>query len=241
MTTSASKATKPALAKKRGAYNFSATATAAAPAAARTSSKKSKSRKAKSGAASPKGTRLDLGLASISSTAANANRQTAETVRDSVNRGSKAFSGAIANAASNAKQMQEKVSNLHREVSQNMAQSASKAARNANRSIEIQRASAEAAAQSYSTASKAAKKTSEQFFSYVNDIFAQNVEAARAALECRNVAELFKLQSATAKQNSAFQQALRISELAIQSATQAMEPINESVAKSSKKFAEFAN
>jgi hypothetical protein len=182
-------------------------------------------------------------MASISRQTSNAGRQTADTVRDSVDRGSKVLRGAFANAASNAKQMQEKVNNLHREVSQNLKQTANKAARNANRSLEIHRETAEAAAQSYSTASQAAKKQSQQIFNYVNEIFAQNVEAARQALECRNVADLFELQSQVAKQNieSAFEQALRISELAIQTATQALEPINESVARNSKKFAEFSN
>ena len=239
MTTTAAQKT----AKKRGGYNFTSNATAS-HAPAKKSAKKSAKRKAP-GATAAKHSRsnLDLGIASIGRSTAQAHRQTADTVRDSVHRGSKVMSGAFANAASNAKQMHEKVSNLSREVSQNLAQSANKAARNANRGLEIHRETAESVAQSYSTASAAAKKTSQQVFNYVNDVFANNVEAARQALECRNVAELFQLQSEVAKQNieSAFEQALRISELAIQTATQAMEPINETVARNSKKFAEFAN
>jgi len=246
MTTSTAAKT----AKKRGGYNFSAASSPANSNAAKRSTKskarKSPASKSKARTVNPARTatrNLDLGIASISRQTANASRQTADTVRESVDRGSKVLRGAFASAASNAKQMQEKVSSISREVSQNLAQSANKAARNANRSLEIQRENAEAAAQSYTTASKAAKKTSQQVFTYVNDLFAQNVEAARAALECRNVAELFELQSEIARQNieGAFEQALRISELAIQSAAQALEPINESVARSSKKFAEFSN
>lgn len=256
-------------AKKRGSYNFSGASAASASSTPARSSSKSKSKKksssarkasssshsssshsaassakhATSRAANSAKTNFDLGIASISKSTQHAHRQATDTVREATDRGSKVLRGAFANAATNAKQIQEKVTSLGRDLSQNLAQSANKVARNANRSLEMHREHAEAAAQSYNTASQAAKKTSQQFFNYVNDIFAQNVEAARAALECRNVAELFQLQSETARQNieSAFEQALRISELTIQTATQALEPINESVARNSKKFAEFAN
>jgi hypothetical protein len=167
--------------------------------------------------------------------------ETKKTANKTLGRGAKVMRGAFAEVASNARQMQEKAGNLSKEISGNLAQGASKAAQNANRAVEMHRANTQAAAQSYNAASTAAKKTGQEIFNYVNDMFAQNVEAARAALECRNVSEFFELQNEIARQNieAGFERALRISELAIKTATQAMEPINETVARNSKKLSEF--
>jgi phasin family protein len=57
-------------------------------------------------------------------------------------------------------------------------------------------------------------------------------------LECKNASDLFQLQSEALRQNveSAVEQAMKISELAVQAATEALEPINESIAKTSKRL-----
>ena len=186
---------------------------------------------------------IDLGLASIAKSTTNATKQTATTVNESLEKGSQAIKGAFANASTNAKQIQDKVSSFSKEISQNLTQTANKAAKNANVSLELARHNAECIARSCNHAAQSAKSTASQLFDFANETFTDNVEAARQALECRNVGEWFQLQNATLKQNieAMFGQVVRLSEAAVQSATQILEPINESVAKSSKKISELVN
>jgi phasin family protein len=88
------------------------------------------------------------------------------------------------------------------------------------------------------SAAQAAKEVATQIFSFANAAFAENVATARQALECKNASDLFQLQSEALRQNveSAVEQAMKISELAVQAATEALEPINESIAKTSKRL-----
>jgi phasin family protein len=224
--------------KKRGAYEFDSATVS--PATAKNQAKKTTTTAKKIAAKTTTAARnnLDLGLASIAKSTSSATRQTANTVNDSLDRNSNAVRGAFANATANAKQIQDKITTFSKEVTNNLTQSASRASQNANTGLEISRQHAEAFSQTLQSASEAAKQATTQLFNFANAAFAENVATARQALECRNASDLFQLQSEALRQNfeAAFEQAVRISEIAVQAATEALEPINESIAKTSKKL-----
>ena len=182
---------------------------------------------------------IDLGFASISNKATNAAKQTANTVNDSAERTEEALRGAFANATSNAKQAQEKLANASKEVRNNLSQAAAKASQGANAALEIARANAAALSESYASASKALKKASEEISNAANQQYAQNVEAIKAAFSCKNINEFFELANNQARRNAqnVAQQATKVSEALANAAAQALEPINEQAAKTSKKLA----
>lgn len=173
--------------------------------------------------------------AQVTLTAVETTRNSAENV---VKIGTEAVKEFMSSGADEAQRIQEKAFAMGREGVENITKSANAATKTINEMLEIGRDNAEACIECGNVASTLAQNLSAEIFAYANNTFSENVEISKQIFSCRTVNDLFDLQGKLFKNNidALFNQSVKMTELAFQYASEAVEPINERVAETSERF-----
>lgn len=138
----------------------------------------------------------------------------------------------------NAQDAQEKFSQFARESVEQINKSASGAQSFANESMKLVRENGEVLVEVSNIAITVGKELSAETVSYLNKLFAQNVELGKQVLTCRTLNDLFDLSSRFMKTNldSFFSESVKLSEKLFQCATDISEPLNECMSETSERL-----
>lgn len=119
-----------------------------------------------------------------------------------------------------------------------LAKSADAASRSMNELMSISKEGVDACVASGNVAVSASKHMGAELFNYANRSFSQNVELSKELLACRTLNDMFDLQSKMMKANldGFFSESVKMSELMFECATRASEPLNKTVAKTTKQL-----
>ncbi len=123
-------------------------------------------------------------------------------------------------------------------VNPDLAKSADVTSRSMNELMSISKDGVDACVASGNVAVSASKHMGAELFSYANRSFSQNVELSKELLGCRTLNDMFDLQSKMMKANldGFFSESVKMSELMFECATRASEPLNKTVAKTTKQL-----
>lgn len=123
-------------------------------------------------------------------------------------------------------------------VNPDLAKSADAASRSMNELMSISKDGVDACVASGNVAVSASKHMGAELFNYANRSFSQNVELSKELLGCRTLNDMFDLQSKMMKANldGFFSESVKMSELMFECATRASEPLNKTVAKTTKQL-----
>jgi hypothetical protein len=134
--------------------------------------------------------------------------------------------------------VQEKLSSFARESAAQLSKSASSAKHAASEAAELSRENAEAAVEVANVAVTMSKELGAEMISYLNKVFAQNVELSKEVLGCRTLNDMFDLVGRMTKANldSFFSESVKLSEMMFQGATNVSEPLNERISETSERL-----
>ena len=152
--------------------------------------------------------------------------------------GTDAVREVIASSAEEVQKAHEKVYSYSRESADHMARSADAATRSINDAINASQEGIEAYVESGNRVVDASRNMSEEAFSYLNELFSQNVELSKELFNCRTMSDMFDLQSKVLQANieGLFGKTAKLSEMAFQVAGEASEPINQQIADAANRF-----
>lgn len=181
--------------------------------------------------------------AKIASTAANKAARTGyaaiESTRASaenvVKIGTNAVRELIASGAGEAQKAQEKAFAIGRESAENFAKTADTAMKVLYECVGLSRDNIEACMECSNITSGLAKELSTDWCEFTNKTFSDNVDIAKEAFTCRTLNDVVELQNKLIRYNldSFFEQSAKISNMFFEYASEAIEPINERIARAS--------
>lgn len=148
-----------------------------------------------------------------------------------ISAGTSALSEIVSASSSQAQKAQGKAVAIARESADHMSRSAQAATRSFDEVISISHEQIEAIMQHSNLLGETARKMMDELFSCTNDAFARNVEMSRDIFSCRTINDAVDLQNKFIQSNVDcwLHEASKISEIAFEFATQAVDPIGERV------------
>ncbi len=167
--------------------------------------------------------------------AVESTRESAENV---VKIGSRAAQDFMQNSAGEAKKAQEKIFAMSKESVQQVTKSTDAITKAMYDSIAASRENVDALVECGNVAAALAKEISTEAFEFANKSFAGSTELSKDLFACRTINDVLELQNRVLKSvmDRAFSQTNHISNLVFEYSNEALEPINERVAKASEQF-----
>lgn len=195
---------------------------------------------------SPAKVKLATNKAKISSTVASKaakntyaavenTRSSAENVVKISSRAAKDF---ISSSADEAQKAQEKIFAFSQQSADKFAKSADAMTKALYETITASRENVDALVECSNVAAALAKEISSEAFEFANKNFSDSTEISKDFFACRTINDMMELQNRVvrAAMDTAFAQTNRISSLVFEYSSEALEPINERVAKTSEQF-----
>jgi phasin family protein len=171
----------------------------------------------------------------VALSAVESTRNSAENV---VKIGTDTMKEFFANGAGEAQKAHEKVFAIGRESAQNASRAVDALTRTLNDLVALGRDNAEAATEVGHVTADIARSINNEIVNFANNNFADNVEMCKEAFSCRNINDIFDIQSKWLSTNleNFFAQSTRLTEMCFHFANEAAEPINERVAEATERF-----
>jgi phasin family protein len=167
--------------------------------------------------------------------AVESTRASAENV---VKIGGKAVQDFIATSAGEAQRAQEKAFALSRESAEHFAKSADNVTKALYEAVSMSRDNIETVMECSNAAAALAKDVSSEAFEFANRAFSEQLEMSKEFFACRTINDMFELQNRIFKtaMDNCFNESAKLSSMVFEYTTEALEPLNERVAKVSEKL-----
>lgn len=149
----------------------------------------------------------------------------------------------LSTSAAELQKAQDKLFAVSREGASHLSRSTNSTSGSIQNAVDFSRENVEACVECGNIAANISQSMSEEIVSAANRTIAQNVELSKDMFNCRTLNDVFDLQSRFMKSNMEhfFNESMKMSELAFQSAADASQPINERVNEASEKMKELVN
>lgn len=164
-----------------------------------------------------------------------------QNASDMLSQGNAMLSDWLSSSAAELQKAQDKLFAVSRESASQLSRSTDSASGSMQNVMDFSRENVEACVECGNIAANISQSMSEEMVNAANRTIAQNVELSKNMFNCRTLNDVFDLQSRFVKENMEhfFNESMKMSELAFQSAADASQPLNERVNEASEKMKEM--